>query len=529
MATKHDALIIGGGHNGLVAAACLAKTGLRVLVLEQRPVLGGAAATEEIFPGFKVNTGAHDAGLFRQEIIDDLDLEKHGLAFLESPIAALALQLEGRHLVLWNDVQKSQAEIAQFSPADAEKFPAYVQQIEKFTSLLSEIMLQTPPDPFEHKFADLMPWLKSALKLKRLGERDMMAFLRILPMSAWQFLDEWFECEALKGLLGSASVAGSLQGPMASGTAFMLLYQNSGIGRNGFKSSRFVKGGIGQISEALAHSIRERGGEIRTGAKVEKILLDNDAAKGVKLANGEEITSKLVISNADPRRTYFDLVGARKLGPEFNRKVRNIKFRGSTAKMNLALRALPEFQNAPQGEEHLHGHIVLCPSLEYLERAYDDAKYGRFSENPCLDITIPSLLDPSLAPEGKHVMSIVMQYAPYDARKFECEDYAKHLGDKIIETLAEYVPNLKEIILHRQIITPLDWERAYGLTEGNIFHGQMGLDQMLFMRPIPGWGRYETPIANLFLCSASTHPGGGVTGAPGYNASKSILKMNIVK
>ncbi|MFQ5628398.1 MAG: phytoene desaturase family protein [bacterium] len=521
----YDTIIIGGGHNGLVAAAYLAKSGKKVLVLEQRPVLGGVAATQEIFPGFKFNTGAHDVGLFRQEIIDDLELSKHGLELLESPISAFGLQPDGRHLILWNDVQKTQAEIAKFSQTDAEKFPAYVQQIREFSSVLSEIMLQSPPDPFKRKFADLMPWLKSVLKLKRLGQREMMAFLRVLPMTAAQFLDEWFESDALKGLLGSVSVAGSMQAPMASGTAFMLLYQNLGTGTFGFKSSRFVKGGIGQLSEALAGVVRKNGGEIRTEAKVESILLDGDVAKGVKLADGEEISSRIVVSNADPRRTFFDLVGAPNLEPEFNRKVRNIKFRGSTAKMNLALSALPEFKNAPSGDTHLRGHIIISPSLEYLERAYDEAKYGCFSEKPCLDLTIPSLLDSALAPADKHVMSIIMRYAPYDTQKRTCENYAKYLEDKIIDTLAEYAPNIKEIILPRQIITPIEWEREYSLTQGSIYHGQMGLDQLFFMRPIPGWGQYKTPIESLYLCGAGTHPGGGVTGAPGYNAAKEVLRM----
>ena len=522
----YDAIIIGGGHNGLVAAAYLAKAGRKVLVLEQRAVLGGAAATEEVLPGFRFNTGAHDAGLFRQEIIDELALEKHGLSFISSPVAAFTprLQADAPPLILWNDLKKTAETLSAISEKDAESFPRYIEHIRTMTAMLDEIILRTPPNLFENRFADLTPWLKSGLKFKRMGKQDMMAFLRVLPMSAWQFLDEWFESERLKGLLGSTSIFGSLQGPMAAGTAFMLFYQHLGAQNSGLASSRQIKGGIGQLSDALAAVVRAQGGEIHTETPVQKIVFENGVATGVQLQDGEIISSKIVISNADPKRTFFELVGARHLGPEFNRKVRAIKMKGSTAKLNLALSALPEFVNAPSGQEHLQGHIVICPSLEYLERAYDDAKYGRFSEQPLLDITIPSLLDPSLAPEGKHVMSITMRYAPFVSKKADCEHYGNHVRNKIIDTLADYAPNLRDCIEHSQVLTAIDWQQEYGMTEGSILHGQMGLDQLLFMRPIPGFGQYHTPIENLYLCGAGTHPGGGVTGAPGRNAAKEILK-----
>lgn len=522
----YDVIVIGGGHNGLVAAAYFAKADRSVLVLEQRPVLAGAAATEEISPGFRCNTGAHDAGLFRQEIIDELALQEHGLAWHTVPVLAFApsQNADTPPLILWNDLEKSAATIAALTAKDGQKFGAYVEHLQKMTGMLDDLILRTPPDLFESRFADLTPWLKSGLKLKRLGKQDMMAFLRILPMSARQFLDEWFENERLKGLLGSMSVAGSMQGPMAAGTAFMLLYQNLGAANFGFAASRQIKGGIGMLSEALAKIIRANKGELRTSTAVQSVWLENGIAKGVVLKSGEKLAGKIVVSNADPHRTFFELVGARHLEPTFNRKVRAIKMKGSTAKLNLALSELPAFVNAPPDESHLLGRIVISPSLEYIERAFDDAKYGRFSENPCLEITIPTLLDPSLAPEGKHVMSVIMRYAPFVAEKERCEHYGTFLQEKILDTLSLYAPNVRDCIEHSQVLTPIDWQREYGLTQGSILHGQMGLDQLFFMRPIPGWGQYRTPIENLYLCGAGCHPGGGVTGAPGRNAAKEILK-----
>ncbi|MFN8455305.1 MAG: NAD(P)/FAD-dependent oxidoreductase [Anaerolineae bacterium] len=554
---QYDAIIIGGGHNGLVTAAYLAKAGKKVAVLERRDTLGGAAATEEIWPGFKVNTGAADAGLLRPEIIAELGLRGHGLEFIESEVAALALQPDGSPLTLWRDPRQTVAEIARFSPADAAKFPAFMRLMTTLTGVLDQIMTLTPPSLEEIKPGELIPWAKLGLKLKGLGAKEMMEFLRVLPMTTNEFLDEWFESDALKGALGAASISGLMQGPQSSGTAFVMLYNYLGAAASGgFKASRFVRGGIGQLAAALGRAARQYKADIFTGAEVARILLTEDPhtgeqrASGVVMASGEEIRAKVVISNADPNRTFFGLVGAPNLEPHFVRRVKNIRYRGCVAKVNLALSGLPNFSlpsfpGRGQGEG-LGGHLLVSPSLEYLERAYDDAKYGRFSAQPYLDVVIPSVLDSLLAPAGQHVMTITMQYAPYKLRggrgaeeqgsggdknqKNELhpsnwdETQRQVLGDKIIDTLAQYAPNLKDLIRHCQVITPADWERDYGLTEGNINHGEMMLDQLLFMRPVAGYGQYRSPIEGLYLCGAGAHPGGGVTGAPGYNAAREVLR-----
>ena len=523
MSTIYDTIIIGGGHNGLVTAGLLAKAGQRILVLEQRNTLGGVAATEEIFPGFKVNVGAPDAGLFRPEVIEALDLTTHGLEFIESPVTAFAPQPNGPALTLWRDVKKSQNEIARFSEADAEKFPAFIEAVGYVTNLLEKLLLHTPPNLTLEQLDQILPWFQTKLGLERLGRRELADFARVLSLSTAEFLGEWFESEALKGLLGGAGITGSMQGPMSPGTAFLWFYHYLDGSHHGFKSSRFVRGGMGQLCAALAKAARQQGTEIQTGVEVQRVALSEGQATGVVLANGDHISAKTIVSNADPRRTFFKLVGAPHLEIRFMRQVRNIRYRGCTAKVNLSLRDLPNFAGnlAPS---QISGHILISPSLEYLERAYDAAKYGRCSPAPYLDVVFPSLLDPSLAPSGQHLMSITMQYAPYHLRNADWDSRREALSDKIISTLAGYAPNLESLIIDRQVITPLDWERDYGLTEGSIFHGQMDLDQTLLMRPVPGFSQYRTPIKNLYLCGAGTHPGGGVTGAPGYNAAHQILR-----
>jgi phytoene dehydrogenase-like protein len=545
---QFDAIIVGGGHNGLVAAAYLAKAGKKVAVLERRDILGGVATTEELWPGFKVNTGATDAGLLRPEIIAELGLRQHGLDFIESEVAALALQADGPGLALWRDPRQTVAEIARFSQADAAKFPAFIRLMTSLTGVLDQIMTLTPPSLEEIKPGELIPWAKLGLKLKGLGAKDMMEFLRVLPMTTNEFLDEWFESDLLKGALGAAGIAGLQQGPQSAGTTFMLLYNYLGAAASGgFRASRFVRGGMGQLALALGRAAKQFKVELLTGAEVARILLEDDPdtgekrAAGVVMASGEEMRAKVIISNADPRRTFFGLIGAPNLEPHFVRRIKNIRYRGCVAKVNLALSGLPNFTLpvAPLDvgggwEGYLGGHILVSPSLDYLEQAYDDAKYGRFSAQPYLDVVIPSVLDASLAPAGQHVMSVTMQYAPYELRGSRGAgeqgsngwdgSQRQALSDTIIDTLANYAPNLKDLIRHCQVITPLDWEQQYGLTEGNINHGEMMLDQLLFMRPVAGYGQYRTPISRLYLCGAGTHPGGGVTGAPGYNAAREVLK-----
>lgn len=520
---SYDVIVIGAGHNGLVAAALLAKAGRQVLVLEKRALAGGAAATEEVFPGFRFNTGAHSAALFREEIIRELDLSAHGLDFFEPDIAALSLRPDAPPLPFWKDVARTCEAFREHSAADAEALPAFLEYLHTHASMLREMLMHPPPDLFDAHFVDVLTWLKSALKLRGRGQREMMEFLRFLPLTTKELLDEWFESEAVQGLFGANSVMGSMAGPQSAGTALMLLYTCPDAAHGGFMAGRFVKGGMGRLAEALAGALRQCGGEVRYNAAVQRVILKNDAATGVVLEGGEEIRSGVILSNLDPRRTLFQLVGAPELEVESIRQIRNVKYRGSTAKANFALRELPAFTGVAD-PGMLAGHIIICPSLEHLERAYDDAKYGRFSENPCLDITIPTVLDPELAPAGKHILSVVMRYAPYNPARRDCEKYTAFLQEKIIDTLAAVAPDFRDLIEHVQLISPLDWESEYGLTGGSIFHGQMGLDQLLFMRPVPGWARYATPVPKLYLCSAGTHPGGGVTGMPGLLAAKTVLK-----
>lgn len=524
MSDSYDVIIIGAGHNGLVAAAYLAKAGLQVLVLEARPAIGGLAATEEPFPGFKFNTGAHDTGLFNQRIFMDLGLQKQNLTFYESSAVAFSPQSDGTAITLWSDIEKSRASIALRSEADAGQFPAYLARMEQVRQLISQAMERNPPVFSDVTLSQLWPWLSVGWRLRRSGKQEMMETLRVLPLPVRDFLDEWFEDEALKGLLAVPSLTGGMPGPNAAGTTFMLHYQHLGGVNGGYRSGRIIAGGVGQLTEALARVATDHGAQILTGATVNRILLDEDRVRGVVLIDGEAIASQVVVSSLDPRRTFFDLVGGANLMPHFMREVKNIRFRGTTARVNLALSDLPSFSGAAE-ESQLTGYIVYAPSLEYLERAADAAKYGRISEKPVLEAIIPSLLDPTLAPENHHAMSVTVQYAPYHLQNGDWEENREALGDKVVALLSKVAPNLTNLIVDREVITPLDYENKYGLTEGQIFHGQMYLDQLLFMRPVTGWANYNTPFENLFLCGSGTHPGGGLTGMPGFLASRKILEV----
>lgn len=531
MKKRYDAIIIGAGHNGLTAAAYLAKAGKKVLVLEKRSVIGGVAATEEVWPGFRVNTGAEDAGMFQEHIIKELFLKMNGLEFRESPVAIFAppaSSADGRALTLYRDVTQSQEAIAAFSPRDAERYPAFVEQVNGFTAVLRDMLLHTPPSLDGPHLSELVGWGGVGLKLRRSGGKAMMAFLRILPMPAREYLDEWFESDALKGALGVDAVVGTMQGPWSAGTTLQFFYQHI----NGFLAHRTVSGGAGSLCESLATVARQNGADIRTNAGVATIQVDEGRAIAVLLENGDQIPATVILSSANPRHTFFNLVGPQQLEPRFMRAVRHILYRGSTAKLLLALEDLPHFVGQTD-EAQLHGRIRLAPSLSYIEKAYDAAKHGRIPPHPVLDMTIPTLSDATLAPPGKHILSITIRYTPYDLAEGTWENKREGLITAVLDTLITITSSAAGSPQHLgrrlsiappHLLTPADYEHTYSLPEGSIFHGQMSLDQLLIMRPVAGWGQYRTPIKNLYLCGAGAHPGGGVTGAPGYNAAQEALK-----
>ena len=522
---KYDAIIIGAGHNGLITAAYLAKAGKKVLVLERRPIIGGITASEEILPGFKYPTCAHFAGSFSPTIVSDLNLAKHGLEMFPLDPMVLAPSLEGNSLLIQRDAIKAREEINRHSARDGEKFAefcALTQKLSAFLLTLYSLPLPSQTAPGEFKITDL---LKAGWKFHRLGKKDMYDFLRILPMSMADWLHEWFESEILKAAIAAGAMGGSFVGPRQQGTAYNFLHRSIGAAKGAFRAANFVRGGINRIPHAISLAAQQHGAEIRTDAEVMTVRTKDGAAIGVVLANGTEFAADLVVSSTDVKKTFLKLVESTYVDPHFLLQVKNIRARGTAAKVNLAIEALPQFKSVsePITATHLRGMIQIGPTLEYLERAADDAKYGRFSREPFLEITIPSIADPSLAPAGKHVMSVWMQSAPYHLRESSWSKQRDALGDTAINLIDEYAPGFKNSILHRQVLTPLDLEQTYGLPEGHLDHAELALDQLFFMRPVPGWARYHTPIDKLFLCGSGCHPGGGITGLPGYYAAREIL------
>jgi phytoene dehydrogenase-like protein len=523
---KYDAIIVGGGHNGLVCAAYLARAGRKVLVLERRERVGGAAMTEEVFPGFRFSVFSYVVSLLRPEIIRDLELARHGLQILplESTITPLLEgPMSGSYLAQWNDHDQNRRELARHSPRDAEAYDEFGLMLHQMARAIKPLLAMAPPDPMSFSPKNLSGMAELARHFRGLGDKRFHMLHKLLTMSSAEFLDEWFETEALKATKSASGIIGTLLGPRSPGTAYVLLHHYMGELDGVFRAWGFAKGGNGAVSGAIAAAAQAAGAEIRCNAPVAKVLLSGRKAKGVVLENGDEIRAKIVVSNADPRRTFMQLVGPQSLPDEFVESIKRFRFRGSSAKVNLALGELPNFTCLPGVGPHLRGAISISPSVEYLERAYDDAKYGEISRRPYMDIVIPSMLDPAMAPPGKHVMSIFVQYAPYHVNGGWTDARREQLGDAVVDTLAQYAPNLKNAILHRQVVTPADIERIVGLTEGNIFQGELSLQQMFFLRPVPAWARYRTPIGNLYQCGAGTHPGGGVMGASGRNAAREIL------
>ncbi len=523
MGQNVDVIIIGGGHNGLVAAAYLARAGRRVAVFERRPHLGGAAVTEEVFPGFKFSVCSYLVSLLRPEIIKELNLRQHGLDII--PLHNTFTPMPGDYLWRPDAMAEAQRELARHSERDAEAYPRYTQAMALMADLVKPVLAMTPPDTGTFDLRGLFGVLPMANRLRTLRRDEQHLLVQLMTLSALDFVERWFETDALKATLAASGIIGTFLGIRSPGTAYVLLHHYMGELDGEYRAWGLPRGGMGAVSESIAGAARAAGATLTTNAPVARVLTRNGVAIGVVLANGDEHYAPVVVSNADVRVTFERLVGLDQLPSEFGDVVRRYRFRGSSAKVNLALDALPRFTHAPaNGDAYLRGAISISPSVDYLERAYDEAKYGAFSHRPYLDIVIPSLLDPSVAPPGKHVMSCFVQYAPYKLAQSNWDAQRDALGDAVIDTLADFAPNIRDIVLHRQVLTPLDLEREFGLSEGNIFHGELSPDQMFSFRPAPGWAQYRTPIEGLYLCGSSTHPGGGVMGAPGRNAAREILR-----
>ncbi len=526
--STYDAIIIGAGHNGLVTAGYLARAGWKVLVLERRPLVGGACVTEEVFPGYRVSTCSYLVSLLQEKVARELELPRYGYKVFPKDPAYFAPYPDGRHMFMYQDMARTCREIARFSAKDAERYPAYEAYVERIARLVEPLFLHPPPQFPPQRPGDWLAPLRGGRALMALDNTQLADAAKLMTRSVQSILDEWFESDALKVALATDGVIGTNGGPRTPGTAYVLLHHVMG-GVGGVRGLwGFVEGGMGAITQALAASAQAHGAVIRTDAPVASVLTRGDAATGVVLANGDEYHANVVISNADPKRTFLHLVERNALPEEFVAQIESYQCEGSSFKLNLALNELPDytaFPGATLGPQH-RGTTHICPDLDYLERAWDDAKYGAPSEHPLLDITIPTAYDSSLAPPGKHVMGVFAQYAPYSLKESAWPEEKETFTQRVIDTLAAYAPNLPGAIEHVHALSPLDLEQEYGLTGGNIFHGELSLDQLYFMRPALGWARYATPLRNLYLCGSGTHPGGGVTGAPGHNAAMEILRQH---
>jgi phytoene dehydrogenase-like protein len=523
MAETRDVVIVGGGHNGLVTAFYLAKAGFKPLVLERRAQPGGAAITEEFHPGFRGSILAHTAGPIRADILADMQLERHGLKLISPDISTVALSPDGRALPLYNDPRRAAQEIGKFSQKDAARYPEFQESLGRVGKVIGEALRLPPPNIDDPSKGDLWGMLQTGRSIRKLGKKNMYRLLRWGPMAVADLVAEFFETELLRATIAARGIFGTFLGPWSAGSSLVLLIRGAADSHPA-GSAWFAQGGMGAVTQAMAAAAKQAGAEIRSGAEVIEIRVKDGVATGVILSNGEEIQGRAVISNADPKRTLLKLVDPTHLTPDFVLKLQHYRMPGTVGKVNLALSGLPKFSGLNGDESTLRGRIHIGPEIDYLERAFDAAKYGNFSPHPYLEVAIPSLSDPSLAPAGKHVMSIYVQYAPFKLKNSDWESQRVAFGDTVVKTLAQYAPNLPELIESHQIITPQDLEDVYGLTGGHIFHGELSLDQFFTMRPLLDWARYKTPIQNLYLCGSGTHPGAGLTGGSGANAAREILK-----
>ncbi len=522
----YDAIVVGGGHNGLTAAAYLARAGLSTLVLERRPIVGGACVTEEIAPGCRASTTSYIASMLRPEVIRDLDLAGHGLRMVPCDPALLVPFLDGTVAPWWSDRERTVRELAKLSPADAKTFVRVDDELKKLARYLQPFFLEPPPDVHTRGFAGVLEALRVGKRFRGITGGEISRMVSFLTGSLGDFLDRNYESEKVKTLFLANNVYGKHGGPYAPGTALGLLFHLLSGGEHDLQGFYgHVLGGMGSITRAMAAAARSFGAEIRTSAPVASIAVSGGRARGVVLEDGTEIGAKVVVSNADPKRTFLGLVAPSELPDEFRRAVAGIKMDGPCAKVNFVLSEEPRVTGMPREfAKSERALFTLVPSLEFAERCYGIARGGEIPEELWVDCVVASNVDPDLAPEGRHVMTCFIQYVPYRLKEGTWDEKRELLGDRVVRKIGEYAPNVPGSIVARQVLTPLDLERTYGLTEGNIFHGDLSLEQLFFLRPVPGFARYRTPVAGLYLCGAGAHPGGGVTGAPGHNASHQVLR-----
>jgi phytoene dehydrogenase-like protein len=525
---RYDAIIVGGGHNGLVAAGYLAKERLNVLVLERRPIVGGACVTEEIIPGYRVTRTSYVCSLLLPEIIRDFRMADYGFQVLVPEPHSLYPRPDGTYMLWWADRQKRAREVAKFSEKDAVAIDRFEDELADLQPFVEEILRITPPLFPPRGLREMFEFGRFGRRMMKLGEKRLRLFIELMTASCEQYLSKRFESDAVKAALAINGMIGTCVGPMSPGSAAVMLHHSIGSSIEGQPGAwGYVRGGMGGLSTALLRSVQDLGVEVRTSAEVARFLVEGGVCRGVVLKNGDEFRSRLVASNLDPRRTFLGLVEKGVLEEPFLQDIRDFRMQGSSIKVNCALSELPNWTCIPgqdPKQPHQQSMFEIAPSVEYLERAFDDLKYGRPSHRPLIDGNVASVLDDTLCPKGQHVMSLFVQYGPYKLKEGTWPEIRESVGDNIIDTLAEYAPNIKKAIIAREVLTPWDLEKEFGLTEGNIFHGEMTPDQLFFLRPVPRYCRYRTPIRGLYLCGSGAHPGGGVMGAPGRNAAREILR-----
>lgn len=521
---RPDVIVVGAGHNGLVTACYLARAGRKVLVLERNEYIGGAAVSRKLYRDFTYSNCSYVCSLLRPEIMRQLELPKYGLQIIPYE-GGCTMMRDGGHLAVYDNPDAFRREIARHSKRDAESYGRFARDVMRQCKFIKPLLMREPPDPTSFRPRDIRELLFLGARFHGLGEKRMYDCIRFWTMSAADFLDEYFESEIVKAHLSGTSIIGTALGPRSPGSAYVLLHHYMGDIDDTVGAWGFARGGMGAITQALKASLEESGGTVRASAPVQKFLVRNERAVGVRLADGEEIFASTVVSSMDVRRTFLNSMDESDLPGEFVRQVKNFKIRGSSGKLNIALDGLPTFPAIPPGSPCIRGDLHITDTIEMVERAYDDWKAGRWSQAPYVDMLIPTQIDPTMTPHGKHYMSVFVQYCPYRLAEGEwTPERRQAFGNTVIEAIARQSPDFRSLILHAEIRTPWDIENEVGLTEGNIFQGELTLDQLLFNRPIPGYAQYRSPVRGLYMCGSSTHPGGGVMGAPGANAARAILR-----